>query len=182
MVASADRAAEVIARVRDLARKKAPAAEPVDLAVLIDETLGLLRREVEERGIRVRREVAPDIPAIVGDRVQFQQVLMNLILNAAEAMEQTPAAERELSIAVSRQDGMVAVSVRDRGGGIAGLDENRIFEPFVTTKPQGLGIGLSICRSIVEGHGGRIWASNVEDGAEIVFSLPVQARGGGPAA
>jgi C4-dicarboxylate-specific signal transduction histidine kinase len=174
MVANAGRAADVIARVRDLARKTAPQSEPVELGTLIDETLALLRREVQDRGIVVRRQVAPNTPAVLGDRVQIQQVLMNLVMNAAQAMEHTAEPRREISIAVGELDGMVSVSVRDHGGGIAGVEPNRIFEPFVSTKAQGLGIGLSICRSIIEGHGGRIWAANTEDGAEVAFDLPVE--------
>jgi C4-dicarboxylate-specific signal transduction histidine kinase len=176
MVANAGRAADVIARVRDLARKTAPRSEPVELGTLIDESLALLRREVQDRGIVVRRQVAPDTPAVLGDRVQIQQVLMNLVMNAAQAMEHT-AEPREISIAVGEVDGMVSVSVRDHGGGIVDIEPNRIFEPFVSTKAQGLGIGLSICRSIIEGHGGRIWAANTEDGAEVAFDLPVEAAG-----
>jgi C4-dicarboxylate-specific signal transduction histidine kinase len=175
-VANAGRAMDVIGRVRDLAGRTKPQAEPMDLAALVDETLTLLRRDVQERGIEVQRLSAPDIPLVSGDRVQIQQVLMNLILNAAQAMEQNGTTTRELTIEIARRDGMVSVSVRDHGGGIADLA--RIFEPFVTTKSQGLGMGLAICRSIVEGHGGRIWATNVEDGAEVAFSLPdVEAVG-----
>jgi C4-dicarboxylate-specific signal transduction histidine kinase len=180
-IASADRAAAVIARVRDLARKGAPRSELVELGPLVHETLRLLKREVHGRGVKVR-VVAHDAPAILGDRVQIQQVLMNLIMNAAQAMEHTESRRRELSISVSRRDGMAIVSVRDHGGGIADLDPDRIFEPFVTTKPEGLGMGLSICRSIVEGHGGRIWAANLPDGAEISFSLLIEAAEAGRAA
>jgi PAS domain S-box-containing protein len=170
VVANAGHAADVIARVRDLARKTTPRAEPLELRTLIDETLVLLQREVQDRHIVVRRQVAPDTPVILGDRVQIQQVLMNLILNAAQALEQT-ASRREIVIAAARDDGMVNVSVRDNGGGFTG-EASRLFEPFVTTTPQGLGVGLSICRSIVEGHGGKIRAANVGEGAEITFSLP----------
>jgi signal transduction histidine kinase len=169
-VANAGRAMDVIGRVRDLAGRTKPQSEPVDLAALVDDTLALLRRDVQERGIEVRRLAARDIPAVSADRVQIQQVLMNLILNAAQAMEQNGTAKRELIVEIARPDGLVSVSVRDHGGGIADLD--KIFEPFVTSKAQGLGMGLAICRSIVEGHGGRIWAANVDDGAEVAFSLP----------
>jgi len=178
-VANAGRAMDVIGRVRDLAGRTKPQSEPMDLAALVDDTLVLLRRDVQERGIEVRQPVARDVPPVSADRVQIQQVLMNLILNGAQAMEQTGAAKRELTVAIARRDGQVSVSVRDHGGGIA--DPNKIFEPFVTTKAHGLGMGLAICRSIVEGHGGRIWAANVEDGAEVAFSLPpVEAAGPSP--
>jgi PAS domain S-box-containing protein len=177
MVANAGRAADVIARVRDLARKTGPQSEPVELGTLIDETLALLRREVQDRGITVRRRVAADTPAILGDRVQIQQVLMNLIMNAAQAMEQTEPPRREISIAVAEREGVVNVSVQDQGGGFVEVEPGHIFDPFVSTKPQGLGIGLSICRSIVEGHGGRIWAVNTETGAEVAFDLPIQSPG-----
>jgi C4-dicarboxylate-specific signal transduction histidine kinase len=170
-VANAGRAMDVIGRVRDLAGRTKPRAEPIELVALVDDTLALLRRDVQERGIEVRRLAAPNLPAVSADRVQIQQVLMNLILNAAQAMEQKGACNRELTVEIAAGDGVASVSVRDHGGGIADLD--RIFEPFVTTKSQGLGMGLAICRSIVEGHGGRIWAANVGDGAEVGFSLPV---------
>jgi C4-dicarboxylate-specific signal transduction histidine kinase len=175
-VANAGRAMDVIGRVRDLAGRTKPQAEPMDLVALVDDTLALLRREVQERGIEARRLAAPDVPAVSADRVQIQQVLMNLILNGAQAMEQNGAAKCELTVEIAPRGGVVSVSVRDHGGGIADLD--KIFEPFVTTKSHGLGMGLAICRSIVEGHGGRIWAANVDDGAEVAFSLPaVEAAG-----
>jgi two-component system sensor kinase FixL len=173
VVANAGHAADVIARVRDLARKTTPQAEPLDLRTLIDETLVLLQREVQDRRIVVRRQVAPDTPVILGDRVQIQQVLMNLILNAAQALEQSAASRREIVIAAAPDGAMVRVSVRDNGGGFGG-DVGRLFEPFVTAKPQGLGVGLSICRSIVEGHGGKIRAADTGEGAEVVFSLPAE--------
>jgi C4-dicarboxylate-specific signal transduction histidine kinase len=171
-VANAGRAAEVIGRVRELARKSAPRSEPVALGALIDETLGLLRREVQDRGVRVRLAIAPETPEVAGDRVQIQQVLMNLVMNATQAMDAVEPARRELALTVAPEGGLVKVSVRDRGGGLAELDERRIFDPFVTTKAHGLGIGLSICRSIVEGHGGRIWAASAGDGTEVAFTLP----------
>jgi C4-dicarboxylate-specific signal transduction histidine kinase len=181
-LANASRAAAVIARVRDIARKSAPRPEPIELGALIYETLRLLKREVHGRGVKVRVAGAHDAPVVQGDRVQIQQVLMNLIMNAAQAMEHVDTARRELTIGVSQRDGMAIVSVRDHGGGIADLDAKRIFEPFATTKAQGLGLGLSICRSIVEGHGGRIWAANLDEGAEVAFSLPTKAAEAGRAA
>jgi C4-dicarboxylate-specific signal transduction histidine kinase len=182
-IANAGRAADVIARVRDLARRSAPQSAPVELGPLVDDTLRLLRREMQERGVTVRKRVAPGTPAIVGDRVQVQQVLLTLILSAARAMAQTAAPRRELLVAVTPQDGMVSVSVRDRGGGIAGPDADRIFQAFpADLAPEGFGAGLSVCRTIVEGHGGRIWATNVGDGAEVTFSLPTEAYDAGRAA
>jgi C4-dicarboxylate-specific signal transduction histidine kinase len=178
VVANAGHAADVIARVRDLARKTTPQVEPLDLRTLIDETLALLQREVQDRRIALRRQVAPDTPVILGDRVQIQQVLMNLVLNAVQAFEQSEASRREIVISAAPDEGMVSVSVRDNGGGFAG-EASRLFEPFVTTTPQGLGVGLSICRSIVEGHGGRIRAANVGDGAEVTFSLPAKVAAEG---
>jgi len=181
-IASASRAADVIARVRDLARRSAPQSAPVDLGAVVDDTLRLLRREMQERGVKVRKQVAPDTPAVLGDRVQVQQVLLRLILNATQAMAQTAPPRRQLSIAVAAQDGMVSVSVRDRGGGIAGADANSIFQAGPALPAEGLGAGLSICRAIVEGHGGHIWAANVGDGAEVTFSLPIEAASAGRAA
>jgi PAS domain S-box-containing protein len=175
VVANAGRAADVIARVRDLARKTTPATEAIELRSLIDDTLALLQREVQDRGVMIRRQAPPEPAVIMGDRVQIQQVLMNLVLNAAQAMEQSGAPRREIAIVVTRDDRMVNVSVRDSGGGFVAVDAERVFDPFVSTKAQGLGIGLSICRSIVEGHGGRIRAANAAGGAEVTFSLPAAA-------
>src|SRR5262249_11526776 len=127
---------------------------------------------------RLRTELADGLPAIQGDRVQLQQVMLNLILNATEAMSQTNGGHRELLIETQTEADCVRVAVRDLGPGLAQPDLERVFEAFYTTKSSGLGMGLSICRSIVEAHGGRLWATaNVPNGAVFQFTVPMGSDG-----
>jgi signal transduction histidine kinase len=138
------------------------------------EVIELTRGEAVKNGVSVQTELADGLPLIEGDRVQLQQVVLNLIINAVEAMSGTSEGGRELLIATGQSEANgVLVTVKDSGPGLAPAALERLFESFHTTKPSGLGLGLSICRSIVEAHGGRLWASaNVPRGAIFQFTLP----------
>jgi PAS domain S-box-containing protein len=174
IVADDNRAGEIIRRMRSLARRGALDLEPLDLNLIIREVVAFLASDARTRGIKILPELH-DLPGIRGDRIHLLQVLLNLLLNAFEAMERTPAVERRVRIhAEQKADGMIRVSVRDRGTGLRDDELDRIFEPFHTSKPEGLGLGLSISRSIIEAHGGRLWAeSNPDGGATFHFTLAV---------
>jgi PAS domain S-box-containing protein len=168
------RAGEVIARIRALIRKAPPRKDRVEINAAIREVVALTSGETVKSGISVQTQFADGLPLIQGDRVQLQQVMLNLIINAVEAMSATSEAKRELVISTGKTelDGVV-VAVRDSGPGLAPATLERLFESFHTTKPSGLGLGLSICRSIVEAHGGRLWATtNMPRGAMFQFTVP----------
>jgi len=174
MAGSATRAAEIIDRVRSLFGRNAPQREAVDLNEIIQDIVVLLKNEARRHSVSVNVELAENLPTVMGDHVQLQQVLMNLMLNGIEAMRDAPG---ELRIA-SRQDGesQVLISVSDTGAGLPAENLDRIFKAFFTTKPQGTGMGLAISRSIIESHGGRLWAeSNSGRGAIFRFTLPQTA-------
>jgi PAS domain S-box-containing protein len=174
LVASASRAAEVVARVRKLARKAAPQVGRLDLSELIEETLALVHREVQAQEVIVHRTGRTGTLLVVADRVQVQQVLINLLMNGIQAMSNIADRVKELCLDVSLpSDGIVRIAVKDRGSGFAEGDMRRIFEPFYTTRAEGMGIGLSICQSIIESQGGQISAVNNADfGATVAFTLP----------
>jgi len=175
IVADAQRAREIIARIRALTKRETPSTERLDLNKKVLEVVTLTAQELRSHDIVVRTELDPMLPPVNGNRVQVQQVLLNLIMNAIDAMRSVDDRPRELTI-VSRRDGdeVVAVEVGDSGTGLDAAALEHVFEPFYTTKTEGLGIGLSISRSIVEAHGGRLWASsNRPHGAVFGFSLPV---------
>jgi PAS domain S-box-containing protein len=170
----ANRAAEVIARLRALFRKKGLAREPFALNAAIEEVIALAASEIQRSKAVVLVELASEAPAVNADRTQIQQVVLNLALNALEAMNGVDASRRKLTFetACGAED-EVAVTVRDSGVGIAADDAERIFEPFFTTKESGMGMGLSISRSIVESHEGKLWAfPNDGGGAAFRFTLP----------
>jgi PAS domain S-box-containing protein len=165
-------ASEIINRLRSFYKKDAPPErESVDVNELIGELLVLLRSEAHRYSIHVCTDLAADLPKATGDRVQIQQVLMNLMLNGIEAMKETSG---ELTIKSELgDDGQLLISVSDTGVGLPAENADQIFNTFFTTKPQGSGMGLPICRSIVESHGGRLWASkNSRRGATFQFTLP----------
>src|SRR5882672_1420213 len=170
-----ERAGEIVSRVRALVKKAPPRAEAVDIDEVILEVLDLSRNELQRNGISIRTQLATDTPLVSGDRIQLQQLVLNLILNAVDAMSESGGAPRELSIS-SRREGEaneILVEVRDSGHGLSPQTTERIFDPFFTAKPDGMGMGLSISRSIVVAHGGRLWAmANEPRGAVFQFALP----------
>jgi PAS domain S-box-containing protein len=173
IVNNAARAGDVIGRIRDLVRKAPPRKDGLEINEAIREVIALTRSEVVKNGVLVQTQLAQGLPLIQGDRVQLQQVILNLIINAVEAMSATGEGSRELLISTGKaeSDG-VLVAVRDSGPGLAPASFERLFEAFYTTKPGGLGMGLSICRSIIEAHRGRLWATaNVPQGAVFQFTL-----------
>ena len=172
IVADADRAGEIIDRIRDHIKKAPPRSDPFDLNKAINEVIMLTGGEITKHGVSVQTRLAEGLFP-VGDRVQLQQVVMNLILNAIEAMEAVEAGARALSISTEESQEGVLVAVRDAGLGIGPEHIERIFEAFYTTKSRGVGMGLSICRSIIDAHGGRLWAdANESRGAVFQFTLP----------
>jgi signal transduction histidine kinase len=173
----ANRASEVIRRVRALANKTSIEKVPLDINDVVREVIALVQRELISHRVSLRTELAPALLMILGDRVQLQQVIINLVMNGLEAMQSVTDRPRELVIR-SRQDEtqQVLVSVTDCGVGISAENADRLFNAFFTTKSSGMGMGLSICRSIMEGHGGRLWATgNVPHGATFQLTLPVNA-------
>jgi signal transduction histidine kinase len=171
------RAAEVIARLRALFSNKKSAIEPIDLNDATREVLALSRSEFHRKSVLVKTELADSLPQISGDRIQLQQVILNFLLNASEAMASVTDRPRQLVVR-TELDGTAAVrlSVQDDGIGLKPDEIDKLFEAFYTTKSTGMGIGLSISRSIIETHGGRIWATanSSGPGATFFFSLPIQ--------
>ncbi len=169
----ATRAAEIINRIRSLFRKGGLERELVDINQLIDEMIVLvLRTEADRQGVSIRRKLAAELPAVLADRVQLQQVVLNLMINGIDAMKAV-ASPRVLTLATQRNgDNQLQISVSDTGTGLP-AEQSKIFEAFFTTKPHGTGMGLAISRTIIESHGGRLWAtSNPEGGSTFYFALP----------
>jgi len=179
IVDDGNRAGEVIRRVRALARKTGIEKAPLDINVVVTDAMALVARELTSQDVELRMALAPTLPPIFGDRVQLQQVIINLVMNGIEAMQAVTGGRRELLIASGEDDAPgVAVAVTDSGIGIADHDSERLFNPFFTTKSGGMGMGLSICRSIVEAHGGRLSvACNDGAGATFRFTLPLHQEG-----
>jgi PAS domain S-box-containing protein len=177
-----ERAGEIVSRVRALVKKAPPRTEAVDIDEVILEVLDLSRSKLQRNGISLRTQLPTGKPLVRGDRIQLQQLVLNLVLNAVEAMSEPGDAPRELSIS-SRREGAneIVVEVRDSGHGLLPGTLERIFDPFFTTRPDGMGMGLSISRSIVVAHGGRLWAvPNEPRGAVFRFTLPaVESNTGG---
>jgi PAS domain S-box-containing protein len=171
-----NRASEVIQRLRAMFARKAPATEPVDLNDAASEVLTLSASELRRNRVILSTVFEPGLPLVTGDRVQLQQVILNLVVNAADAMRQIEDRPRELLVSTARVEGdCIRLSVRDSGVGVGPETASKLFDAFYTTKPQGMGIGLSISRSIIESHHGRIWASGHE-GPGATFSFLIPAR------
>ncbi len=169
-------AGEVVKRLRSFARRAESPRTACRIEKIIEEALGLVAVELRRARVTVETSHSAASPPIQVDRVQIQQVLVNLVSNAVEAMATSPADRRRMTILTSVHDAVVEVAVSDRGVGLPPGSETKIFEPFTSTKPEGLGMGLSIARTIVEAHGGRLWAtSHPEGGAVFHFTLPLQA-------
>lgn len=179
IVEDGNRASEVIRRVRALAKKTDIEKATLDINEVARDATTLMQRELSSHGVLLKLEFAPDLPRVFGDRVQLQQVIINLVINAMEAMESLADRPRELTIRSGLHEvGRVFLSVADTGVGIPDANTERMFTPFFTTKSSGMGMGLSICRSIVEAHEGRLSASRNEgDGATFRFVLPVHEEG-----
>ena len=166
------RAGEIITSLRGMFKKEAPARNQIDINKLIFTVLAIVRHESQKHGVELRTELDETLPALEGDRIQLQQVVLNLVMNAIEAMQS--ASPRILSVrsCVSKPD-FVRVAIGDTGTGIDPSNHNHIFNPMFTTKERGMGIGLSICRSIIESHNGRIWVTRgIDKGSVFQFELP----------
>jgi signal transduction histidine kinase len=169
-----DRASTVVGRIRALMQKAPTRTDSVDLNEAVREVVELTHGEALKHGVSVRTQLSDGLPLIQGDRVQLQQVVLNLILNAVQAMGAVAERTREVLITTSQtEQNAVCLGARDTGPGLSAEVLPRLFEPFYTTKPGGMGMGLSICRSIIEAHGGRLWAeANEPRGAVFQFTLP----------
>ena len=174
VVGDADRAGQIIDRIRDQIKKAPPRKDHFDLNEAIDEVIGLARGAIAKNGVSVQTRFAQGLLAVHRDRVQVQQVVLNLILNAVEAMSAVDEGVRELLLSTERSETYgVLVAVRDSGPGIDPERREHVFDAFYTTKSSGVGMGLSICRSIISAHGGRLWVDENEPrGAVFRFTLP----------
>jgi signal transduction histidine kinase len=178
IVKEGNRAGEVVGRVRALIKKAPARKDAVEINDAILEVIALTRREATNNNVSVRTQLAEGLPSVQGDRVQLQQVLLNLIINAIEAMRDGGAGQRELLISTGSESDGVSVEVQDTGPSLTPAALDRVFEAFYTTKSGGMGLGLSICRSIIEAHGGRLSASpNVPRGAVFRFTAPAYSTG-----
>ena len=172
------RAGGVIRSVRSMMKREEGEKRPTNLNDILDDVIQIFRSEAISRNVRIETECDGSLPPIFGDKAQLEQVLLNLIMNGAEAMSQKTSEQRKLILRTERKDQSVRVAVRDFGPGIDKDNLERVFQPFFTTKSAGLGIGLALCSSIIKAHRGRIWAENNPDGgATFIFELPIHQSG-----
>jgi C4-dicarboxylate-specific signal transduction histidine kinase len=180
IVDDAERGSAIIERVRALAKRSAPERIPLRLSDLVRDVVALVGAELVNRRVAIRIDVPEALPRVLGDRVELQQVLLNLVVNAMDAMSDVEMSDRTLEIrgVADERDGhpVARISVQDRGVGLRAEQADQLFDPFYTTKAHGMGLGLAISRSIIEAHGGRLWAeANPGPGATFSFALPAVA-------
>jgi two-component system sensor kinase FixL len=172
IVADDQRASEVLRRVRTFIKKDKTPRSLVDINAIIQDVVSLLRSDANIRNVSIEVDLDPGLPAVLADHVQLQQILVNLLMNAFDALG--TASERRTIVTTRKAGTAIRVAVNDSGSGIPAADLERIFDPFYTTKATGLGMGLSIARSLIEAHGGQLWAENNKDGgATFAFTVPV---------
>jgi signal transduction histidine kinase len=178
VVADARRAAEIIDRIRAMATRQPPKQMTLSLDEIIEESIVFLRHEFQSRGVSVTVDLAPELPQVVGDRTQLQQVIVNLTINAAQAMAESAAVKRSILIRTMSDTETVSCSIEDSGPGIDPTYLPRVFDSFFTTKDSGMGMGLPICRSIIESHEGQIRVDNNSTlgGARFSFALPANGH------
>jgi Signal transduction histidine kinase regulating C4-dicarboxylate transport system len=178
IIKEAERASEVIGRIRALAKKTPPRKDRVDINEVLLEVIALARSELRRNRVELQTQLADGLPLALADRVQLQQVILNLIINGVEAMNGVSGGRRELLVrSAKHEDAGMLVAVRDSGAGLDSASFDQIFNPFYTTKPNGMGMGLTISRSIIEAHGGRLWATaNAPRGAIFQFTLPIDGE------
>jgi two-component system sensor histidine kinase DctS len=170
----AQRAGRIIRRVHDFVRKSEPKRAPCDLAEVIDDSIGFIESAAKNRHIRIVREIQGMRPELMADQVMLEQVLLNLMRNALEAMNDQPSERRRLTIKLSQLENQMEIRVIDLGPGISTEVQEKLFTPFFSTKAEGMGMGLNICRSIIEFHQGRLWVENNPEGGTIfVITLPI---------
>jgi C4-dicarboxylate-specific signal transduction histidine kinase len=174
IVADNKRAAAVVNRLRDLVKKGETHRDIIDVNSIINDVIGLINSEIVLRNASITLGLHPTVPVVRGDAIQIQQVLINLLTNALDAMDNQPLEARTITVSTRPENSNDAIiSISDSGGGIPADKIQAVFAPFHTTKPKGVGLGLAICKSIIEAHGGRIWAANnAEGGAIFSFILP----------
>jgi C4-dicarboxylate-specific signal transduction histidine kinase len=176
IIRDGNRASDVIARIRTLLKKGEPVARRLDCNLVLREIVALTQSEMAQRGTSLQTDLAANLPAVTGDRVQLQQVLLNLVMNALDAMSTLSDRPRVVRIRTAKTEpNSILVAVEDSGVGLDPKQMARLFDAFYTTKAEGLGMGLSISRSIVEAHGGKLWATpNTGHGATFQFTLPIE--------
>jgi C4-dicarboxylate-specific signal transduction histidine kinase len=180
IIRDGNRAGDVITRIRALVQKTDTEKVRLDINQTVQEVIILMQNEAARKGVALRMDLAADVPPVVGDRVQLQQVILNLVMNGIEAMNTVTDRPREMLIrSCQHESDQLLVTVQDSGIGIDSQNLEKIFDTFYTTKPQGMGMGLKISRSIVENHGGRLWAVPNDDGPGATFQFMLQACSNG---